>query len=134
MLLKKQACRRRYRNSKRNTCQGEGGTFFFFLFTWMACASLHRVQATLSVFPLSFLSLFCLSQCEGVSGCGGLASGSVEAGWGYLWFISGHSSKKPVDAASLSHPLCPSHCFSIGLPLCPWHTGKRCPALPMLPS
>lgn len=60
------------------------------------------------------------------------AFGGVQ--WGYLWFISGHSSKKPVDAASLSHPLCPSHCFSIDLPLCPWHTGKRCPTLPMLPS
>lgn len=65
-----------------------------------------------------------------VSGCGGLASSRRRPG-GYLWFISGHSSKKPVDAASLSHPLCPSHCFSIGLPSVPGECG---PARPMLPS
>lgn len=75
-----------------------------------------------------------LSGCEGVCVC--IEAWRVVGGgqWGYLWFISGQSSKNTVDAASLSHPLCPSHCFSIGLPLCCWHTGKRCPALPMLPS
>lgn len=80
----------------------------------------------------SFFSLFLSSVrvCVGVEAWWALVWGQR----GYLWFISGHSSKKPVDAASLSHPLCPSHCFSIGLPLCRWHTGKRCPALPMLPS
>lgn len=96
----------------------------------MACASLHHVQSTLSVFPFSFLSVSvwgCVWVCRPGERVGG-------GQWGYLWFISGHSSKKPVDAASLSHPLCPSHCFSIGLPLCPWHTGKHCPSLPMLPS
>lgn len=55
---------------RQKTCQGEGEFFF----TWMACASLHHVQATLCLSSF-FLSLFCLSQCEGVCGCGGLASG-----------------------------------------------------------
>lgn len=83
---------------------------------------------------LSFLFLFCLSVrvCVGVGVEVWRAVGRGR--WGYLWFISGKSSKKPVDAASLSCPLCPSHCFSIGLPLCRWHTCKCCPALPMLPS
>ena len=43
----------------------------------------------------------------------------------YLWFISDHSSKKPVDAASLSLPLCPTHRLSIGLPHAPWHIGTQ---------
>lgn len=101
-------------------------------FTWMACASLHHVQAALSVLPLF---LFCLGVrvCVCVWKCAWRpGEWSVEDGGGYLWFISDHSSKNTVDAASLSHPLCPSHCFSIGLPpSCCWHPGKlgcqRCP-------
>lgn len=133
MLLKKQAfgCRKKrgQGESKRERPVGERDDLFFF--TWMACASLHRVQVTSFLF-LFFLFSVCLSVRVGVGVEAWRAVGGGQ--WGYLWFISGHSSKKPVDAASLSHPLCPSHCFSIGLPLCPWHTGKRCPALPMLPS
>lgn len=43
-------------------------------FTWMACASVHHVQATLSVLPLF---LFCLAVrvCAYGSVYGGLASG-----------------------------------------------------------
>lgn len=123
-----QIAERTGREEKRKASRREGWTSL--LFTWMACASLHHVQTTLCF--SSFFSLFpvCLSVrvCVGVEAWRAVGRGRR----GYLWFISGHSSKKPVDAASLSRPLCPSHCFSIGLPLCPWHTGKRCPAL--LPS
>lgn len=48
------------------------GRFLIFLPGWLV---LHCTKyEPHSVFPLSFLSLFCLSQCEGVYGCGGLAS------------------------------------------------------------
>lgn len=127
--LQKQASQCRWNKKSKRELHFRKRHDALFRFTWMAFASLHHVQARLSVFPLPFVS-----QCDGgrvrVWRPGEMVSGSQ---WGYLWFISGHSSKKPVDAASLSHPLCPSHCFSIGLPFHPWHPGKRCPALPPWP-
>lgn len=108
---------------------GRGMNFFFF--TWLACASLHPVQATLSVFPLSFLCLSSLSQCEGVCGCGGLASGwwmPVGVFMVYFW----PQQQKGCWCSKSVAPI-----VSITLLLNrpgPWHTGKRCPALPVLPS
>lgn len=103
--------------------------FFLFFYLDGLCFTAPRTKNALRL--SSFFSLFLsMRVCVGVEAWRAVGGGQQ----GYLWFISGHSSKKPVDAASLSHPLCPSHCFSIGLPLCGWHTGKRCPALPMLPS
>lgn len=102
---------------------------FFFFYLDGLCFTAPRTNHALRL--SSFFSLFLsVRVCVGVEAWRAVGGGQR----GYLWFISGHSSKKPVDAASLSCPLCPSHCFSIGLSLCRWHTGKRCPALPMLPS
>lgn len=136
-LLQKQALgyrERRGQGGRREKVPSESDNlhsfFSFFFYLDGLCFTAPRTNHALRL--SSFFSLFLSSVrvCVGVEAWWALGWGQR----GYLWFISGHSSKKPVDAASLSHPLCPSHCFSIGLPLCRWHTGKRCPALPMLPS
>lgn len=118
------------RELKRKACRSHWwSTFFFFFYLDGLCFTAPRTNHALRL--SSFFSLFLsVRVCVGVEAWRAVGGGQR----GYLWFISGHSSKKPVDAASLSCPLCPSHCFSIGLSLCRWHTGKRCPALPMLPS
>lgn len=97
----------------------------------LSCTPKH---VTLFVLPLSCLGLFFYFLFLPVSvwGCVVVEAWRAVSGcqWGYLWFIYGHSSKKPVDAASLSHPLCPSHCFSIGLPSVPGtlaSTAQLCP-------
>lgn len=92
---------------------------------------MHPVQATRSVFPLSFLSLFCLSQCEDV--CGGLVSGwwmPVGVFMVYFW----PQQQKACWCSKSVAPIVSITLLLNRLAFCPWHTGKRCPALPMLPS
>lgn len=81
----------------------------------------------------SFRSLVCSSQCEGVCGCRGLAS----AWWTLVGVFMVYFWPQQQKACWCSKSVVPIVSMTLllnRLALCPWHTGKRCRTLPMLPS
>lgn len=81
----------------------------------------------------SFLYASCLSQCEGVCGCGGLASSRwmpVGVFMVYFW----PQQQKACWCSKSVAPIVSIRVHLNSFALCPWHSGNRWPGLARLPS
>jgi len=115
---------------KWKTCHRRGLSQFFNLPGWLV---LHYTPNKPSSPPLlSFLSVSaCLS--VRVCGCGGLASGWWMPVGVFMVYFWPQQQKACWCSKSVAHIVSITLLLNRLAP-CPWHTGKRSLALPMLPS